>query len=213
MSAHWTPLRPHVAAAAQAPGWSCAHATTASASRVPRFGDPPSRSPPATDHNLRRPTMGRGVTRALGPGKHLSFSHFDPATRVPRLHYAFSARTVCGRDPCLHAVPGPPTGTPRPLSPRGRRSSPPQARPGDPTARKRGVSPLSIDPTTADVMAIHRLAASGLRGRTAISPPAAGLGLPGGDPRRHRRDGHGPQPEERSRRPRTRAPKEEARSE
>jgi hypothetical protein len=45
-----------------------------------------------------------------------------------------------------------------------------------PTWRKRGVPSPSIEPTTADVQAIHRLAASGPQKATAPSPPATGPG-------------------------------------
>jgi hypothetical protein len=37
-----------------------------------------------------------------------------------------------------------------------------------------GLGPFTIEQTTEDVTAIHRLTASGLRGRTAISPAATG---------------------------------------
>jgi hypothetical protein len=45
-----------------------------------------------------------------------------------------------------------------------------------PTRRRRGVPSLSIEPTTADVQSIHRLAASRPPRATATSPPAAGSG-------------------------------------
>src|SRR6266545_1065513 len=63
------------------------------------------------------------------------------------------------------------------------------------------------------VTAIHRLVATRPPRATTISPPAAGSGRRAGDPREGRRDGQGHEPDERSGRPRTRAPHEEARSE
>lgn len=64
-----------------------------------------------------------------------------------------------------------------------------QAQPREPAWRKRRVPPLSIDPTTADVTVIHRLAASRLRGRR-LSRHRRSARHPSGDPRQGRR--HGP---------------------
>jgi hypothetical protein len=76
-----------------------------------------------------------------------------------------------------------------------------------------GLGPFTIEQTTEDVTAIHRLAASRLRGRRDTSPPATGPGNRAEIRARDRRDRHGREPDERSGRPRTRAPHEEARSE
>jgi hypothetical protein len=78
--------------------------------------------------------------------------------------------------------------------------------------RERGVPSLSIEQTTADVQAIHRLVASRPPKATATSPPATGSGTERRSATRPA-PGHVREPEERSGRLRTRAPHEEARSE
>jgi len=68
-----------------------------------------------------------------------------------------------------------------------------------------GLGPFTIEQTTEDVTAIHRLAASRLRGRwlSRHRPPAW---TPSGDPRQGRRDGSVMRAGRASGRPRTRAP-------
>ena len=91
--------------------------------RPPRPRGAPVRSPPhrgsrATDATCAGRRWGeaslvRSARASIRP------SLLRPRDAAPRLHYAFSGRTVCGRDPCLYAVPRPPTGTPRLLFPWG----------------------------------------------------------------------------------------------
>ena len=83
-----------------------------------------------------------------------------------------------------------PRGPDSAFSPTPRRDGPSRA-PGtsvEPARRQRGVPPLNIEQTTADVQAIHRLAASRLRRATATSPPRPAR-APSGNPREGRRPG------------------------
>jgi hypothetical protein len=55
-----------------------------------------------------------------------------------------------------------------------------------------GLGPFTIEQTTEDVTAIHRLAASRPPRATALSRPAAGARAPSGDPREGRATAHDP---------------------
>ncbi len=169
----WTSLRLHVSAVAEAARMvvrgrrdRLGLQVLGRSSAAPGFPNPEPR-PARPDDGAWRHQDGR--TR---PGQASVVLSLRPRDAAPRLHYAFSARTVCGRVPVstrfltlppkLHVFSPPWGGAPRP----------PQARPGDPTARKRGVPPLSIDPTTADVTAIHRLAAGDETAGASVTAPA-----------------------------------------
>jgi hypothetical protein len=76
-----------------------------------------------------------------------------------------------------------------------------------------GLGPLRIGSTTADVSAIHWFAASRAPKARAVPPPGGRLGLTSGDPRQHRRATVPGASGRASRRPRTRAPHGEERSE
>jgi hypothetical protein len=71
---------------------------------------------------------------------------------------------------------------------------------------KWALGPFTIEQTTEDVTAIHRLAASRHPRANGFLATGSRLGNPSGDSRQGRRHGHGRAPDERSGRPRIRAP-------
>ena len=165
------------------PGWSCEDATAGASSSgaAPEF--PNHGAATCAWHD------GRVVTGTRGPAGQASILlSLRRRNEAPRLHCAYR-RGRCGPGPCLYAVPRPPTATPRLLSPGGDAPRPgpgttgrpdgeetwsptPQHRPDN--CRRNGDPPLGREQTPR---ANGNLATGGR------------LWLPGGDPRRRRRDG------------------------
>ncbi len=159
-------------------------------------------------------------TSCWPPGRSAGPGDVSPPCPSPATRLYICTTTMWSRGPtpgaCPHPVPLPPGRTPRLLcAPADCPHPSPGTRRGanvEPGGTEWGPAPSTIEQTTADVQAIHRLAASRTPRATAPSPPATGPGT-------ERRCATRPAPrsrtpsDERSGRPRTRAPHEEARSE
>jgi hypothetical protein len=162
---------------------------------------------------------GRRHARAAEPQRApIADATWGTRTRVARSLSCLLTRPSCRprstsslRPPAIRVAVS--TRSPRPSCPDST-SSPRRAEVASPGSRHDGGSrcggneeshPSASNPTTADVTAIHRLAASRLRGRrlSRHRPPAR---APSGDPRQGQRHGPWREPNERSGRPRTRAP-------
>jgi hypothetical protein len=158
------------------PWWPASSRADATTSSARGSGSPPRGSGfaggGAATYAGRRSSMASDG-RVARSGAETPSSHPDPATLL-RI-----STTACRR---IRSAPAPvPTRSPlsgldstSSLRWAGMASAGSQAQPRESAWRKRRVPPFSIDPTTADVTVIHRLAASRLRGRRLPRHRAAG---------------------------------------